>query len=281
MGIFIQPILHSLHPGVSEANLQLLRNHASKVSIKPALIPTRDSRTLCCGMSGLVLPSRSRAANHARCSADHANCPWYALFNHLSLMYGSLQTTYIVRALYDHKRWVTVCMFVVFSVQIVSAIAVAVTLLPYVRLNSTCFPTDDDIRGKIYDAVTMFVTPFFSRLQQHLLTYKNGSISVPPLVLELIMFVLTVGQAQYTARTQGWTSQTIPLLRLMVRDGSWACLLVFGMSQRAQYTNDNYIHSPVAVIVVNVILQSTQRGPVAWAGLECVPSALSIHSVCV
>ena len=41
------------------------------------------------------------------------------------------------------------------------------------------------------------------------------------------MFVLTICKAQTTAKLLGWTSQ-IPLLRLIIRDGSWACLLVFG-----------------------------------------------------
>lgn len=118
----------------------------------------------------------------------------------------------------------TVVLLAVFSVQISSAVAAAAALLPRVSIDLSCFPSDSDRLGIIYDAVTMFVPPspfYCSR------AHGSARGSLPPLVLEIAMFVLTVCKAQTTAKTLGWTSQ-IPLLRLIIRDGSWACLLVFG-----------------------------------------------------
>ena len=64
-----------------------------------------------------------------------------------------------MRALYERKRWVTVALLAVFSVQVSSAIAVAAILLPRVSIDVSCFPSDSDRLGIIYDAITMSVPP--------------------------------------------------------------------------------------------------------------------------
>lgn len=188
----------------------------------------------------MVPPPSARSSYTSCVCTNHPHCPRYGILP--ALLQPSIyvyKPIIAVRALYDRKRWVTVCMLVVFGLQVISAAVAGAILLPRISVDATCFPANNDTLRVIYDMVTMCDNSIelnaymSSRTKQPFLQraymQRLAMISMPPLALEVLMFILTTCMAQKTARDLGWNSQ-IPLLKLLIRDGSWACILVFGSS---------------------------------------------------
>jgi hypothetical protein len=168
-----------------------------------------------------------------------------------------------VHALYDRNRYVTLPLIVLFLAENVAMTNALIIVVPGVRFDASCTVTRSPSTLVIfaYDNV-FFLDP--SAIAHYAIKSCNSAAFI---LFETILFLLTLAKFLIALR-DGWGRT--PVVHLLMRDGTWAFILIFGPPSHIFLT----LYVPHLLLLPSDSLR--QRRVLSWRGkfsngVDCIP----------